>query len=1582
MERARFENYCNKIKQMNEARPDWPGVGSGIIEDYLRERTSFGYAKVLFHLLPHAHAILREHGREAVEDANLYETAGLLLSRAPHEDFRFSAYLFAICVSAVAFCGVGCDAIDCESFDDNELFRYDGTVTMLGETDPASRQLRKYGIRLLDFSRTNQLVHFRPAKSSTMMLYSADIHAFLRHLMKGGTKTKLEGWRHLSVHTVCRCKLCGRLDTNAKYDPTKKQQLDMACPVCDAENRYGRKSMTPLREQVVRADGAGYPCKCGRLITPDEAAVLPLCPDCGERIVPIKSFPVVTDGMLKKYPVGSLLCGVPDIVSSETAKTLMNKAKNMERNFGLHVLYLACGFLNWKDGTGTEYHSPILLCPINMGIDKRQNKYYFEPDLTGGGFEVNRTLMQMLSGYSSTCSIPMPSLAECDIHSYFTLLRETLRNTSEAVAELTAGWEITSDLGIGLFHYQKMQLQHDIEENREKYLAHPVIRRLCGDENISVPNAAQGKRSFEYLMLDADSSQEEVIRAAQEGRSFILQGPPGSGKSQTITNVISSFLGEGKTVLFVAEKASARSVILDNLARASGSYGLTDFVLDFEAFKKRSGAIGRDPFVTELNRCLTPFTPSGGYEDRWLAEESHHRKRVSEFFHQARDEFDGKSYMRLLQSMVPYADAPELHSARRLPTDQVKFTALCEMISRFYDCREACGSPLQYKNDALYGCRGDRGDTLLDTAEEYFDMCREIRSALSVMQKWSWNILPERESFARALEQMRLFSGMPALAREVLSGFGDTSSRELLERIGRRRSQFSDYHEHSGARFAGRIREDAIMGVDLSGYALALHAYRRPLKRLGGTYRALRRQITACLNYNPGKLSYEQLLQTVRSLQEYKDYLLARRAWEGELGQDALCFGNVPDSLDAWDALEEGVKRARDIFHLADTRLLPQEVLAAWLLRFVPETHESTVRELAETVSLLAGALSREQTLHAAILPFFEKDALQSGEYPPLYGPLQRVGGERNRLAKWAALVDALDEIRAVKAESVLEELSTAVADYPRAHRMLYKAFYAKQLAAFVKKHGLTYFRDFTRPAHIRLIEAYAEADRAVRDSSAKRLHEKLKSRLRDAANARGLNAAGEYPKMHSKTGYSVKRTIAENWSYVRAIKPCFMMSPLNVSQYISPDIAFDVVIFDEASQIFTEDALAAISRGKQVIVAGDSKQLPPCDFFRAGESAQDEDEEYFEEETKRDSSLLVAADDALKDSSVSLAWHYRSCDESLIAFANREMAYNLITFPSAKRDPNDGVRYLPVPYDPATCYEAGKGGAHINVGEADAIVELIYREMTDPARAGFSIGVVAFSNAQATEIERRWEEFKNLPANKAAVAAWEKAHEDEPLIFCNLDTVQGDERDTTILSICYSPDAKGRFVLPYLGRIRLLSGKKRINVAVTRAKHQMIVVSTLEPHILRAAIHASTAPEENKAGAEMLLALLEYAETFVSRHEVVAHPSENPFVASVCRVLDEAGISYATEIGRSDCRISIGVYSPGSKSDFCLGIIIDDPARPDFDSVREYTRLTEQVLHQKYGWELYRIFPTSWLENHAEEKKLLLARAREALGA
>lgn len=1588
MDRKVFQDYCSKMAVMQEKVPDWYERGPGIISDYFRNDCRYGFKNVLYKLLPQAYRLVASGGNRcnaAERGADIVDLAAQLCISEKVENYCFTAYLFAVCVAAVAFFPDPFSIEDSvlDGFDENELMRFNSSAAVLREADPRRKQLVRYGIRLLDFSRNNQLVHFRPMKGSAMGLVTGNIRDLLNSITNSITSGKawkvyLSGWRSLAPKMVYRCK-CGRLKSS-EYDFSKRFQPSQPCPVCDVNNTHNRKSMIPLKERLTFFPADKYVCSCGRgMSVTDLEKHKYICPKC-KNPIKIESAPIISSANLRGQD-GKVFCVENNFTASETLQRLIGKAKNMSRNFGLHVLYLACGFLKWTDVSGTCYNSPILLCPVNLTVDKGRNEYYIEADrsVSEQPFEVNKTLIQMLSSYSSTCSIFLPELDGNNLKAYFSLVRTSFGAADVNIRPIVEKWEIDESLGIGLFHYQKLQLHFDLEENADKYLEHPIIRSLCGDESVPIVHPNTGERpSVEYMLLDADSSQEEVLKCAQEGQSFILQGPPGSGKSQTITNIIANSLGAEKTVLFVTEKASARSIIMDNLKRCktSDKKGLTDFILDYESFRTRGGAIGRGPFVEELNRCLKSGSQVSADSAILLYDEEKCYRAIEMFMRQARSIYGTKNYLSLLDGMALFSRSRELYaSAHLVPVTTVNFFRLCGALEGYYQAAVDCPLGINYREGILYGCMGDAGNTLYQAAVVYKSACERLETCIASLRAAGWNVSADKELIKKYAVMLKRWANMPAFTKQMLEGFGEKRVAFLLRRAENRKSCKEALSKHKGKEYGEAVVHDKAIALNVKEMTLQGARCSSPFRRVGKKYRDWYESILSCFRSRPKKIKYYDVAIRLDVLKEYQDYCCQLDLDRSQIRTDVDIFGFEPENKEAWDRLISELETAKKVIEDNDPLVLDIEGNPTWGQRFKRDVRERTIAEFTSLADSLDLVLKDEEQEGVTIASYFDVK-VGSASYPPYAETAREIISGKRYLQPLNRRYLALAEICSNGWLPVLNELiDEGEEDVFRMKDRLFKTYYINTINKMIEENHLDSLRNFSRARHESAMEAYAGSRKKLMASGAARICGKLARRMSDMTLVK-------YPTIPNKSGYSIKRTISENWDCICRIKPCFMMSPLNVSQYIDVGTVFDVVIFDEASQIFTEDALASIVRGKQIIIAGDSKQLPPCDFFRAGESSQDEEGVFFEEDSNSDYSLLTSADKALPDASLALAWHYRSCDESLIHFANQAMDYNLITFPSAKHDPNDGVFYVSVPYTPEGCYDAGRGGSHTNPKEVEAIVKLIYEEMTNSEHGKFSIGVVAFSNAQAFEIEAKWEEFKREDSvRKKEIEQWERAHEEEPLIFCNLDTVQGDERDTTIISICYSRDKTGRFILPYLGRIRLESGKKRINVAVTRAKHRMIVVSMLDEQTLSEAINTSSAPETNKAGANMLLAFLKYASGQGEGRRTAIGEAKNNIERSVCKLFDENDIPYDCRVGMSECKIDIAVRDKSNKGDYCMGIIIDDPSRVDFDSVYEYSCLTEKILTEKYGWSLYRIYPASWIKDYEHEKAMLLKNVRDAMG-
>ena len=1593
MDKREFKKYCDGIAALEVGGAQWDSVDAETVGEYIGARIDGGAGLVLAKLAVPAVLLIKSELKKRGDGwtPDLAELSGRLASENKRPHFTSSAYYFVICVTTVALGKADPDDIEEEDFDSNDFVNFDTSAMMDEVCDEARRNLRQHGLRLLDFSRRNQLVHFNENRTSSLILHSPSPAATAQKVMNGN-RIYLSGWERIgrALRVMYKCKICGRSGMYGYTASNQKVQPSQICPVCDANNLHGRRSMTAVRERLVLLPDGGYECECGMRIRLEDIEGNDFaCPQCRKKIV-FPTSPLAPSAVLKSYMDNELVSTRGDVASAATYRSLESKARKTERDFGLHILYLVCGFLSWKDAVGTEYKSPLLLCPVNIAVERTNGLYYVQIDeLADGVLEVNKTLLHMLKAYGKSVSIVLPEFDSANPEAYLRQVAQFLSDTAGPFHRITGDWTVADEFGLGMFHYQKLQLEHDLRENEDEYLSNPIIRRLCGDMKCALEAVpcARSDGFSRYMLLDADSSQEEAIKASREGKSFILQGPPGSGKSQTITNIIAEAMGAGKTVLFVTEKATARAVIIDNLQKCvvGDERKLTDFVLDFSSFKERGGAIGREPFVRALNNCLGKYVPTGGYDVSLLLSEASGRRYFDSFSEQLRTAYDGKKYLRLLQDAVAYVDSATLASFEDIPTDGDKFVKMCDSVALYLDAvKRGDVSSINYGTDRLYGCLGDKGHGLADAADKYIAVTDGLQAVADTLKPFGFRFNGRREGVEAVVRTLRLWAGAPSFARTVLNGLTPVRLDALVATAESRRRDFANLSRMKGAAVERTVNKANFSVVDVADLEACLAEHKSVFKRFGVRYKSLLGTIFGCFDYgSTRKQSYIYALIALQELKDYQQYIRAKTAFESQAARDIAMFGYEPLLASDWDALCDRLALLRSIAGATDTTVLDPYGRPEWLLSFASETHAghtTAIQAWADgTETLMAELDSAARTM----LSYFSHTPYADAYYPEYCSLAKMIAEEKDRLAKWYDALGIISEIENAGCKSVFGELIRKnVTDFAVARDMLYKAYYAKLVAEFVDKNGLDCVRNFDRATHERKMREYAAADVAVLRTGPKRLYEVLATALGDKAYGLSRGRGGEYPKIQSKTHYSIKQTIAENWDYIGRIKPCFMMSPLNVSQYIAASLRFDMVIFDEASQIFTEDALAAISRGRQVIIAGDSKQLPPGSFFRAGDSWQDAADSYYDDDADNEHSLLVAADRAFPDMQRPLAWHYRSCDESLIHFSNVYMDYNLISFPSAVRDPNDGVYCVRVPYSPATCYVSGKKGTHINVGEADKIVQLLYEEMTHPERKRFSLGVVAFSNAQAAEIEDRWERFKQDPSRKSVIEAWEAEHEDEPIIFCNLDTVQGDERDTTIISVCYSPDADNKFRLLYLGGVRTAAGKKRINVAITRARHRMVVVSTWDTAELARYIRESGASEENKEGAVMLLRFLEYAQSCDDSHTSVHADTSDAFVRSVCKVLDGAGIAYHTEIGRSKCKVNIGILAPGSSDDYVMGIIVDDPNRQDFDSVREYTRLTQQVLCDKYNWTIYRLFPTAWMTRFDVEKTALLDAVRARLAA
>jgi len=505
----------------------------------------------------------------------------------------------------------------------------------------------------------------------------------------------------------------------------------------------------------------------------------------------------------------------------------------------------------------------------------------------------------------------------------------------------------------------------------------------------------------------------------------------------------------------------------------------------------------------------------------------------------------------------------------------------------------------------------------------------------------------------------------------------------------------------------------------------------------------------------------------------------------------------------------------------------------------------------------------------------------------------------------------------------------------------------------------------FSGARHEALRERFKELDRTVLELQRKQLRADLLQRPKyfgigqgPKSEWTGLNLV--INEIHKQRRLlSIRRLMERAGSAIIQIKPCFMMSPLSIAQYLPPGaVNFDLVVMDEASQIRPEEALGAIARGAQVIVVGDSKQLPPSRFFEyAGELPPGDDDDV-EDDVGNEESVLDMASGMFRPPR-QLRWHYRSRHGSLIAFSN-ERFYDgrLIAFPSAHRKSDDfGVHFVSV---------AGNYRSGVNPLEAQEIIRAAGEFIqVHPKR---SLGIVAMNIAQRDLLA---EELDRISAERQEVQEYREHWQETlyPLFVKNLENVQGDERDVIFVSMTYGPDEGGHFYQRF-GPINSSAGHRRLNVLFTRAREKLVVFTSMDPN----RIQVQTQTHE---GVKVLKDYLQFAkEGILEKALETDRPPDSDFEIIVARALLNAGLEVSYQVGVAGYFIDLAVRHPRKPDRFILGIECDGASYHSSRSARDRDRMRQEIL-EDLGWTIHRIWSVDWLRNPKREVAEITEKVR-----
>lgn len=1242
--------------------------------------------------------------------------------------------------------------------------------------------------------------------------------------------------------------------------------------------------------------------------------------------------------------------------------SLYYDAITFEQEQGVNILYLAVGMLKWfeDDNSDIERYAPLVLIPVSLERGSAAERFKIkwrqeEP-------AANLSLQAKMKAEFGLIIPDLPEDDDLDIAVYMKAVQDVISAKSRFEVQ-------ENKMVLGFFSFAKFLMYRDLDaanwpENR-KLEKHDLISGLLQDgfpasegmigEDEHVDVHLPAERIFH--VVDADSSQTLAIEEVRRGRNLVIQGPPGTGKSQTITNVIASAIADGKKVLFVAEKMAALEVV----QRRMNNIGLGPICFELHSAKsnkkavldelKRTRDLGRpkghdgdaalsklrvlqEKLNTHAAMLHKPHQPSGltaykiignlvrlkqeGIEARGISLE--HPGEWSD-----ENKRDKESLLSDVAARIQEIGVPSHHVWRGVSRAQF----LPNEFDRF-------GEQLSEVDTAYTAVLQDAGQveaifSALGATLSKFDTAKE--AALSVAR------MPETDCAAWAHP---LWVEDKALITEVVQN--GLRLKELKESLSGKVSETAWETNLIECRQQLAMHGESFMRIFQSGYRQSVALLKSLLSTPLPTEHQDRLEIVDKIlasqraekflqdNDEAGKQAFGRLWQGLRSDWQKLSAILQ---WHADLNFEALPKGFLAacakiDNIEHWKALS--------------ARL------------------EHSVPECINNISTLF------QTLEYDTLSGFDgvatvKDIGQDAFSERLHQWKDNI----ESISKWINFKARFDQLSKEGMAALATKLWDGTVSPDAVHNVFERAYYdAMTEIVFTQYPAL---RNFDGDEHRLNVLNFRENDNYRIEQARIDLRGKHYNAMPRSEGGLGplgvLN--GEFAK--KRNHLPIRQLIKRAGPAIQALKPVFMMSPLSVAQFLEPGgLEFDLLVIDEASQIEPVDALGAVARAKQIVVVGDTRQLPPTRFFaRATGNAPDNDNDNEDEDDN------VATQDVESILSLCLArglpqrmlrWHYRSKHQSLIAVSNKEFYENkLFIVPS----PYDAASGMGLKFNYIQNGVFDSGGTATNQVEAKTVAEAVIKHAKTTPNLSLGVGTFSMKQKQAIIDELELLRRKN-PDTEAFFAG---AHPDEPFFVKNLENIQGDERDVILISVGYGKNQNGYMAMRF-GPLSSEGGERRLNVLISRAKRRCEVFSSI--------IADDIDLERAKgAGVAALKLFLKFAQTGkLDYGKTTDREPDSVFEEQVASTLRAKGFDVKTQIGIAGFFVDIAIVDPDRPGRFLLGIECDGASYHSSRSARDRDRLRQSVL-EAHGWIIHRIWSTDWFRRPNEQLEKTLAAVEEA---
>ena len=1206
----------------------------------------------------------------------------------------------------------------------------------------------------------------------------------------------------------------------------------------------------------------------------------------------------------------------------------------LEEN-GANSLFLVLGILKWYETPQSVVprFAPLLLLPVEIVRNGGCKKFVLRA--RDEEIILNITLVELLK---QKYDILLPGLdplpkdeSGVDVKRIFSVIRSCILHQK--------GWDVIEECMLGLFSFNKFVMWNDIHANADKLKENLVVQSLINNQlawnmdeaNVDACELDSVTSPAAYaLPVPADSSQLEAVLEAGEGKTFILHGPPGTGKSQTITNIIANALYHDKRVLFVAEKMAALSVVQNRLTRI----GLEPFCLELHSNK-----INKKHFLSQMEKTLNLTRLASPQDYALKAEELfEQRKQLIAYMDSLhRTQNSGYSLCDCINGYAAIKGDEIVHSWQGISTlNKERINRYKEEIEELSTVLHIVGNPMRHPLFGLYTKQysAETKNKLNEVMPRYAKALQQADGCKEFIDKLFGCQLVVNENGTGALIQiLSALTNLPRFNESILSYVSDPDNvektRHTLEE-GRLRDKLKKQLLQQSSQEL--LNENAFLlskeweSIQQKWFLPKFFASRSFMKRMRA--------------YAPS-LTQAGIIPLLNLLAEWQ-----QKRQELEVHSLAAVFTDIATvNQENWDDIEKTITNVQTVLEnvcrLAEANKMEASAIIHHLLEKVGGQWSLFKNMHKDQTDKASQQLQDVQEAYESLIQLADIELGEEGAYP-----------STEQIEKWMQNLDKLrdwqlwctrkkqleDEGLGFVIQQIQKEQST-----PKeiAHRVLKGIYHVMAQHIIDTDEELCQFNGLMFENQI---EKYRHMAAEFQELTKKELYCKLALKIPFMSMMASASSEIGILKKNINNGgrgTSIRKLMEMIPTHLPQLCPCMLMSPLSVAQYIDLEQSkFDLVIFDEASQMPTSEAVGAIARGKSLVVVGDPKQMPPTSFFSSNKT--DEEEAYIDD-------LDSILDDciALSIPSRYLTWHYRSKHESLIAFSNSQYYDGkLYTFPSVD-DRASKVTYIPINgvYD--------KGRTRSNMAEAQAIVKEVLRRLANDELNKFSIGIIAFSSVQQNLIE---DLLTDALAGNPQLET--KAYEgEEPIFVKNLENVQGDERDIILFSIGYGPNKEGKVSMNF-GPLNNQGGERRLNVAASRARYEMMIFSSLKSEQIDL--------KRTKAkGVEGLKKFLEFAE----RGSLSVPSSQQMAVQGagllndIAKALRQRGYTVDTSVGRSNFKIDLAVISPKQPDKYILGILCDGVNFVKANTMRDREIVQPNVLNMLH-WNIFRIWSVDWFED------------------